>query len=318
MAPFLERAMGRVPACMDVGMKKFFCGPESFTPDLSPIVGEAPELRGYFIAAGLNSIGILTGPGVGRAVAHWIVDGAPDVDVTAMHPARLQSYQATAAYRGARVVESLGKVYKCHYPHRPTTSARNVRRSPLHDRLAAARACFREVSGWEGADWYAKPGQPAEVGDLSWGRHHWWDNWAAEHAACRTGAALIDMSFMAKFLVQGPGAGALLDRICTARVDGTPGTITYTQMLSDRGTLEADLTVTKLGVSALLGGEGSFLVVATDTAQRHVESLLRRAIADGASGGGYAAVTDVTGGWAQINVQGPRSRDVLAAATDTD
>ena len=100
--------------CLQVGAKKLFCGPESFTPDLSPIVGEVPELRGYHVAAGMNSIGILTGGGIGRVLAHSIVNGAPDVDVTAMLPARLQPYQATPTYRGARVVESLGKVPQCY------------------------------------------------------------------------------------------------------------------------------------------------------------------------------------------------------------
>ena len=157
-------------------------------------------------------------------------------------------------------------MYKCHYPHRPTLTARGVRRSPLHDRLAARGACFRDVSGWEGADWFAAPGQAAELGELSWGRHpNWWGRWAAEHAACRDACVLLDMSFMSKFLVRGRDAGALLDWLATARVDGSEGTITYTQLLSPRGTLEADLTITKLpadcaGVGGL-GGEPGFLVV---------------------------------------------------------
>ena len=346
-----------------MGAKKLFCGPESFTPDLSPIVGEvrraaprraaryvrppslttaqAPELRHYYVAAGLNSIGILTGPGVGRVLAHQIVHKYADVDITAMAPARLQPFQATPAYRAARVVESLGKVYKCHYPHRPTLTARGVRRSPLHDRLAARGAYFRDVSGWEGADWYAGVGASPELGELSWGRHEgWWGRWAAEHAACREGCVLIDMSFMSKFLVRGRAAGALLDWLATARVDGPEGVITYTQLLSPRGTLEADLTVTKLPRGAGVGGmgePGGFLVVATDTAHRHVESLLRRAADDWGGGGDFAgggfgggggggahggaaaaSVTDVTGAYAQINLQGPASRALLARLTSAD
>ena len=323
MAPFLEAAMNRVPTSLAVGAKKLFCGPESFTPDLSPIVGEAPELRNYFIAAGMNSIGILTGGGIGRCVAHMIVDGKPDLDITAMDPARLQPYQTTPTYRGARVIESLGKVYKCHYPHRPTTSARNAKRSPLHDRLADQGAFFREVSRWEGADWYAGPGQTPELGVLSWGRPPWFHIWEAEHTACREGVVLIDMSFMSKFLVQGVDAGQVLNWLCTADVDGEPGTISYTQLLAPHGTLEADLTVTKLCNRAPLGGGGigrehgcnGYLVVATDTAHRRVESLLRRGIEDSDA---RAVVTDVTGGWAQINLQGPRSRDLLSRLTSID
>ena len=175
-------------------------------------------------------------------------------------------------------------------------------------------AYFRDVSGWEGADWYAGAGRTAQLGKLTWGRHAWFDQWAREHQACREGVVLIDMSFMSKFLVQGRDAGRVLDYLCTARVDGSSGVITYTQMLSPRGTLLADLTVTKL--PALPTGEpDAFLVVATDTAHRHVESLLRRGIADYGDGGAFATVSDVTGGYAQLNLQGPRSRELLATVT---
>jgi len=319
MAPFLETAMGRVPRCLEVGAKKLFCGPESFTPDLSPIVGEAPELKNYYVAAGMNSIGILTGGGIGRVVAQNIVDGHPDVDVTAMLPARLQPYQATPAYRGARVVESLGKVYKCHYPNRPTETARGAKRSPLHEKHAARGAYFRDVSGWQGVDYYAdlSAGEKPEAGPLTWGRPSWFSRWAAEHKACREACVLIDMSFMSKFRVQGPDAGAVLDRLVTSRVGAVPaGVITYTQMLSERGTLEADLTVTKLPDGAG-GAAGGFMVVATDTAHRHVEALLQRGIEREAPKG-FAVVTDVTGAYAQINLQGPKSRQLLSALTSCD
>ena len=306
MGPYLEKAMARVPASMEVGIRTFFCGPESFTPDLSPVVGESPEVRGYFVAAGLNSIGILTGGGIGRAIATWIVDGLPDIDVTGMNIDRLHPYQLAPEYRASRTVESLGMVYQTHFPGKSMKTARGIKRSPVHDRLAAQGAYFRDVSGWEGADWYAGAGQIADPGELSWGRQRWFDQWAKEHRAVREGVGLMDMSFMAKFRVQGPDAGAVLDRLSTARVDGEPGTITYTQWLNDGGTLEADLTVTKLG-------DGDFLVVASDTAHRHVETMLARALE-----GRQGWVTDVTSGLAQINIQGPRSRELLQSITSTD
>jgi 4-methylaminobutanoate oxidase (formaldehyde-forming) len=306
MGPYLEKAMARVPASMEVGIRTFFCGPESFTPDLSPVVGESPEVRGYFVAAGLNSIGILTGGGIGRAIATWIVDGLPDIDVTGMNIDRLHPYQLAPEYRATRTVESLGMVYQTHFPGKSMQTARGIKRSPVHDRLAAQGAYFRDVSGWEGADWYAGPGETAKVEKLTWGRQNWFDTWAREHRAIREGVGLMDMSFMAKFRVQGPDAGAVLDRMSTNRVDGEPGVITYTQWLNDGGTLEADLTVTKLG-------EGDFLVVASDTAHRHVETMLKRAL-DGYRGW----VTDVTSGLAQINIQGPRSRELLQSLTQAD
>lgn len=304
MGPYVEAAMSRVPASLDCGIRTFFCGPESFTPDLSPIVGPAPELDGYFVAAGLNSIGILTGGGIGRLVAHWVVDGDPGADVTGITPARLQPYQTTPAYRRSRTVESLGMVYRCHYPNLSMMTARGVRRSPLHDRLSDAGAWFKDVSGWEGAHWYAGQGRRPDPGPLTWGRPTWWGNWADEHRACRERAVLIDMSFMAKFLVQGRGAGRALDRICANRIDGEAGRITYTQCLDERGLVQADLTVTKLD-------DDRFLVVATDTAHRHVEAHLRRHLPD-------AVVTDVTAGLAMIDLQGPESRSVLAAVSAAD
>lgn len=306
MGPYVERAMSRVPISSEIGIHTFFCGPESFTPDLAPVVGEAPELRGYFVCAGLNSIGILTGGGLGRVMANWVMTGQPDVDVTGMGIDRLHRYQSNPEYRRTRTVESLGMVYQCHYPNRSMQTARGAKRSPLHDRLAAEGAYFKDVSGWEGADWYAGRGNAADPGALTWRRPAFWSQWEAEHRACREGVIVMDMSFMSKFRVQGRDAGTVLERLSANAVDGDPGMITYTQWLNEAGTLEADLTVTKLG-------DDDFFVVATDTAHRHVETRLRRH-----AGPHHAFVTDVTSGLAQINVQGPRSRELLQSITSAD
>ncbi len=308
MGPYLEKTMARVPVTEHTGIKKFFCGPESFTPDLLPIVGEAPELRNFFVAAGLNSIGILTGGGIGRAVAQWIIDGSPDIDVTGINIDRLHPYQANPEYRATRTVESLGLVYATHYPFRPTKSARGARLSPVYHRLAERGAYFRDVSGWEGADWYAPPGVTPDPGELSWERPPWFEFWAAEHHATREGVIVMDMSFMAKFLVQGRDAARELERISANQVAAEPGRITYTQWLSKKGTLEADLTVTMLA-------DDEFLVVASDTAHRHAHTWMRRHFAENDA---RAVVTDVTSGFAQLNVQGPRSRELLKTVTSAD
>jgi 4-methylaminobutanoate oxidase (formaldehyde-forming) len=305
MAPYLERAMARIPVSVEAGIRTFFCGPESFTPDLQPIVGEAPELKNYFVAAGLNSIGILTGGGIGRALAHWIVEGRPDVDVTGFNIDRLHPYQRNPEYRAARTIESLGMVYETHYPGRSMRTARGAKLSPLHERLAAQRAYFRDVNGWESPDWYAPPTVEPAAEKLSWGRQNWFPYWEAEHRAARDGVILMDMSFMANFLVQGRDAGRELERVSANRVDGDAGVVTYTQWLNEGGTIEADLTVTKLS-------EDRFWVVASDTAHRHVEAWMREHF------DGHAFVTDVTSGYAQINVQGPRSRALLASVTSHD
>jgi len=307
MGPYLEKAMNRVPISLKLGVKKFFCGPESFTPDLRPIVGEAPELKNYFVAAGLNSVGILTGGGLGRVVANWIMTGEPGVDVTGFNIDRLHRYQNNPEYRRERTVESLGLVYRCHYPTMSPQTARGAKKSPFHDRLAAAGAYFKDVSGWEGPDWYAPAGVEPKVKELCWGRHNWFPYWEAEHKAAREGVIVMDMSFMSKFLVQGRDAGKLLNRVSANNVNGECGVITYTQWLNDRGKLEADLTVTKLA-------EDKFFVVVTDTMHRHAETWMKRHVAENE----FVTVTDVTSGYGQLNVQGPRSRELLQSITTTD
>jgi 4-methylaminobutanoate oxidase (formaldehyde-forming) len=307
MTPFLQRAMSRIPVTSEVGIKKFFCGPESFTPDLRPIVGEAPELQGYFVVAGLNSVGVLTGGGLGRVVANWIVTGTPDVDVTGFNIDRLHAYQANPEYRRQRTIESLGLVYKCHYPTMSLGTARGVRKSPFHERLAAAGAYFKEVSGWESPDWFGEPGSEPDPGPLSWGRQTWFPRWEAEHHAARQSVVVMDMSFMGKFWVQGRDAGAILNRISGNDVDGVRGKITYTQWMNPSGKLEADLTVTKLA-------DDRFFVVVTDTMVRHAEVWMKRHIPEGA----HAFVTEVTSAFAQLNVQGPRSRELLQSITSAD
>ena len=307
MTPFLEKAMSRVPVTLEIGVKKFFCGPESFTADLKPIIGEAPELRNYFVAAGLNSIGIITGPGLGRMMAHWIINGNPDVDITGFNIDRLHPYQNTPEYRKHRTVESLGMVYKCHYPTKSYKTARGAKKSPFHERLAAQGAYFKDVSGWEGADWYAPPGFEPQVDKLSWGRENWFPWWEAEHKAARQGVILMDMSFMSKFLVQGRDAGKVLNYVSANHVDGQANQITYTQWLNQDGKLEADLTVTKLE-------DDKYLVIVTDTMHRHAETWLKRHISET----DHAFVTDVTSAYGQLNIQGPKSRELLQSITTVD
>ncbi len=307
MTPFLETAMRRIPVSMEAGIKKFFCGPESFTPDMGVAFGEAPELRNYFVAAGLNSIGIITGGGLGKVMAQWITTGDPGVDITCMNVDRFHPYQCNPDYRRTRVVETLGLVYACHYPTRVPETARDCKRSPFHESLRKAGAFFTDVSGWESPAWYAPEGHEPKVDKLSWGRQNWFSWWAEEHTACREGVVAMDMSFMGKFLVQGRDAGKVLDHISANSVDRPVETITYTQWLNEFGKLEADVTVTKQT-------EDKFLVVVTDTMHRHVETWLRRHVPDDA----HCFVTDITSGIGQLNVQGPRSRELLQSITSVD
>jgi len=307
MGPFVEKAISRVPVIQDLGIKTFFCGPESFTADLAPIVGEAPELKNYFVAAGLNSVGIIMGPGFGRAMAHWITTGRPDVDITGFNISRLHSYQNNPDYRRHRTVESLGMVYQCHYPFKSMKTARGAKKSPFYDRLKAEGAYFRDVSGWESADWFAPAGNDAKIEKHSWGREAWFAHWEAEHRAARENVSLMDMSFMPKFTVKGRDAGKVLDKLSANDVDLAANRVTYTPWLNEAGKLEIDLTVAKLD-------DEKFMVVVTDTMHRHAETRLKRHIPEDA----HAFATDMTSAFAQLNIQGPRSRELLQTVTEAD
>ncbi len=305
VAPFVEKAMSRVPVVETAGIRTFFCGPESFTPDLSPAVGEAPGIHGYFVCAGLNSVGILSAGGLGRVLAHWVLSGRPDVDVTGIDVARFRDWQLDPRHRAERTAEVLGTVYAAHPPGVQLASSRGVFRSPLHDRLVGAGAYLRDVSGWESAAWYAGPGEQPTA-EPGWGRAPWFEHWEAEHRAVREACGLFDMSFMSKLAVRGPDALAVLDRLSAGDLS-VDGRITYTQWLGEDAGVDADVTVTRLAPEDLL-------VVASDTAHGPVSGMLRRGLGDA-----DATVSDVTEELALLSLQGPASRDVLAAlAPGTD
>jgi glycine cleavage system aminomethyltransferase T len=309
MGIYIEDAMSRVPETLTVGAKKFFCGPESFTPDGNPIIGESPELQNYFVAAGLNSIGILTGGGIGKLMARWIRDKHPpiDVDVTGINIDRFHKYQRNPKYRADRVGEVLGETYKVNFPDHNFKTCRNVKRSVLHHRLQEMNAHFRNVSGWESPSWYAPAGIEPVIDEEHFGRQSFFKFWESEHLACRENVVIFDMSFMSKFLVQGNDAGIFLNHLSTANVDGDYGKITYTQWLNEQGYMEADLTVTKLD-------DDKFLVVATDTMHNHVFTHMKKRLTTN----DHVFVNDVTGSFAQLNIQGPNSRNLLQSITSFD
>ncbi len=308
MTPYLEKAMWRYPGLDGVGVRKFFCGPESFTPDVHPLLGPAPEVEGVFVAAGMNSLGILSGGGAGSVVAQWIVDGRAPVDVTHYSVERALPYETTRRFRGERVVESLGVLFGDGvWPTFQWRSGRGVRRSVLHDKLAALGARFGQSAGWEYPLWFAGPEASATAAPSSWERAPSFPYVAEEHRAVREAVGVMDMSLMSKFLVQGPDAGAVLNRLSVSEVDGEAGRVVYTQWCDVDGGLLADLTVTKLD-------EGRFLVVSSDVIHRRVESMLQREPREGE----FAVTTDVTPGTTLLSVQGPAARDLLASLSPDD
>ena len=307
VGPYLGAALERIPSLSEVGVRLFFCGPESFTPDVRPMLGPAPELDGYFVAAGMNSLGILMGGGVGNVLAHWIVDGVPPVDVTGYAIDRAAGHETSRRFRAERTVEQLGVLFgDAVWPAWKPGSARDVRRSVLHDRLVAAGGHFNTSVGWEFAEWYDTDGEhPATT--LDYARQASFEIVGREHRAVRADVGVLDMSLMAKFLVQGPSAAAVLDRLSVSVVDREVGRLVYTQWLNAAGGIATDLTVTRLG-------EEKFLVVTSDLIHRRVEPMIRRET----RAGEFVTVTDITSGTTLLSVQGPKSRTLLSRLTDAD
>ena len=305
MMPHLELAMKRIPAVREAGIHKFFCGPESFTPDMESLMGEAPELKNYYVAAGFNSLGILFGGGAGQVLAQWIVDGYPPVDVSGIDIARMMPFQNNPKYLHDRTVELLGWQY-ISWPNLQPETARGARRSAIYDRLAEAGAYYGSTVGWEYPDWFTPPGVEPKV-EYSWGRQNWFEYVANEHRAAREDVILMDLTHMTKLLVQGRDAEKVLNRICANNVAVPIGRIVYTQWLNERGTMEADMTVTRLA-------EDVYLLVLVDAIQVHCETWLKRHIPPDA----HIFVTDVTSGYNILNVQGPKSRQLISGLTSAD
>ena len=307
LAPFLEYAMEILPGLENVGVRKLFTGPESFTPDNGFLMGEAPELANFFVAAGFNSLGILTGAGAGSIVASWIADGVPPIDVTDVDIARMSPFQTNRPYLAERSVELLGRLHSTgSWPHSHPTTARNVKRSVIHERLEKAGAHFGESSGWESASWFAPVDADIEF-KFTYARQDWFEFHAAEHRAVRSAVALFDLSSMSKFLVQGPDAEATLNLLSGNNIAVPVGQCVYTQWMNARGGIQADVTVTRLA-------EDRFLVVAAEMFHRRVEAMLHR----GSAVDARVQVTDVTSGYTLLSVQGPGARDLLSEVTLAD
>ncbi|MDH3380397.1 MAG: FAD-dependent oxidoreductase, partial [Gammaproteobacteria bacterium] len=304
--PVLQNALHRVPSLGQTGIQTFFCGPESFTPDNRYYLGEAPELKNFFVAAGFNSIGIQSSGGAGKVLAEWIDAGHPPLDIWDVDIRRVLPFQGNARYLKERTTEALGLLYAMHWPFRQVESARPARCSPLHDRLAKHGACFGETQGWERANWFATDGASPEY-EYSYGRQNWFEYSAAEHRAVRENVGLFEQTSFAKFQLQGRDVLAVLQQVCANDMEVPIGKLVYTQWLNDRGGIEADLTVTRVADDCF------FIVTAAATQRRDFHWLQSRIPADS-----HAVLTDITSAYAVLSVMGPNARRLLAPLTPTD
>ncbi|MEM9356542.1 MAG: FAD-dependent oxidoreductase [Pseudomonadota bacterium] len=303
--PILEKAIQRFPLLEETGIHTFFNGPESFTPDNAYHLGEASNLRNFFVCAGFNSIGIQSSGGAGMVLAHWMEHGYPPFDVSDVDIRRMQAFQGNRTYLYERAKESLGLLYADHFPYRQMATARGVRRSPFHAQLKAEGAVFGEFAGWERANWFAQPGQEREY-RYSWKRQNWFDNQRDEHLAVRNNVGMYDMSSFGKIRVEGPDAEAFLQYVCGNDVAVPPGKIVYTQFLNARGGIEADVTVTRLSETAYV------VITPAATVQRELSWMNQH------KGDFRIAIVDVTSGEGVLAVMGPNARELLAKVSSHD
>lgn len=303
---FMECGFSRFPVLEEAQIRHLQVSAESFTPDNAFMVGEVPGVKNLLVGCGMNSVGIASSAGTGRALAQWIKQGYPEEQLWPVDVRRYFPWQRNARYLHDRAVESVGILYEHHYPNRQRTTARPVIFSPLHDRLKEHGACFSQIAGWERADWFAPEGvTPGH--EYSWGRPNWFAHQQAEHLAIRHGVGLYDLTSMGKFLVQGRDAEAVLQYLCTNDISGPIGTTTYTPMVNERGGYELDITVTRMTEDSY------FIVTAAGTVVRDFDYIKRRIPGDA-----ICTIADVTHGYAMLAVMGPKSRDLLSKLTGDD
>ena len=302
--PILEKAIKRFPYLETPGIHTFFNGPESFTADDRYLLGESPELKNFFVAAGFNSVGIQSAGGAGKVLADWMDQGNSQMDLWDVDIRRVQPFQNNRNYLRERVSETLGLLYADHFPYRQVETARNIRLSPLHHQLKKLGACFGESSGWERANWFL-PGKELKKGTApqykySWKRQNWFQYNANEHNAIRNKVGLFDMSSFGKIKVIGKDAEDVLQRIAANDVAIEPGKMLYTQFLNKKGCVEADVTITRLSLEEFL------IVTPADTILRDI-NWINNHIPDNAN----TIAIDVTSSEAVITIMGPESRNFL-------
>ena len=301
--PILEKAMERMPMLQEAGIQLFFNGPESFTPDNRYYLGETPEVKNIFVAAGFNSQGILSSGGVGKITAEWVLNGRTKTSMQSVDIRRVMPFMSNRAFLGERIKETLGLLLSTHWPGKQMKTARGIRRLALHDQLIAAGAAMGERSGWEQPIFYGEPGSKPEF-EYSFGRPGWFENAKRESLAIQNDVALIDNSNFAKFIVDGPDSVSALNYICAGNIDKPVGALIYTQWLNESGGIEADITVTRLS-------ETKFMVLTGGPMQVRDFTWLTKHLPKSKNVWTY----DVTNAWSMLSIMGPKSRALLSKLT---
>jgi len=299
-------AVERVPALENAGIRKLMNGPESFTPDGNFILGEAPEVKNYFVGAGFNAFGIAAAGGAGKALAEWILAGEPPMDLWVVDIRRFSNLHQNEDWVRNRTLELYGKHYTLSWPHEEHESGRPVLTSPIYEILKEQGACFGSKLGWERPNWFAPEEETAQ--DIySYGRQNWFPHVGEEHRAVRERVALFDQSSFAKFRIIGTDAEKALNRICANNVAKPSGALTYTQMLNSKGGIECDLTVARLA-------KDEFYLVSGTGFRTHDSAWIRSQFLPDEK----VELHDITEEWATFSLMGPLAREVLAQVTEND
>jgi len=303
---FVLPAAERLPILNEIGIRTVINGAIPISPDGEPILGLAPERDNFYVACGFTS-GIAASGGAGKAMAEWIVEGAPSLDLWAFDVRRFGRHHMSARYLAERSVDSYWRYYQIHYPIEELESARGGRRSPLYETLKAQGAVFGSRFGWERPNWFARAGEETRDRPSFENRPNWFEAVGAECRAARERAVLIDQSSFSKFEIEGPAAFAALQRIAANDLDKPAGSLVYTQLCNERGGIEADLTFARLDENRF------YMVTGSAFGVRDIGWIRRHLPADGS-----VSIRDVTSAYATLNLGGPRARDILAAVADGD
>jgi 4-methylaminobutanoate oxidase (formaldehyde-forming) len=307
----LKGSIKRIPGLRDAELVKRVNGLESFTPDGEFILGEAPEVKGFWAACGFCAHGVSGAGGVGKMMAEWIIDGEPSLDLWHMDIRRFGAYTASRRYIASRVNEVYGTYYDISYPAQERSSARKLRLSQVYNRLEELGAVFGEKAGWERPNWFRTNERLAEGQNwptpYGWASRLWSPAVGAEHQATRERVALFDETSFSKLEVLGPGAAAFLQRITDNQMDQPIGAITYTQMLNERGGIECDLTITRLAADR-------FQVITGTAFGNHDLAWMRRHL----PGDGSVYINDITSSRCCLGLWGPLARALMQQVSEQD
>jgi 4-methylaminobutanoate oxidase (formaldehyde-forming) len=301
----MQSALHRMPRLDTAQVKMLLNGPESFTLDGNFLLGEAPELRGFFVCAGFNSAGIANSGGAGRLIAEWLTQGEPPFDVWDVDIRRFAPFHVNRRHLADRTVETLGLHYAMRWPREELVTVRPLRRSPLYDRLKAKGAVFGTKLNWERANYFLRDGapEPAPTFDAP----GWLPYALEEQRACREDVVVFDQTSFAKFVLKGRDALAVLERLCANRVDVAIGRIVYTAMLNERGGFESDVTITRLAQNEF------FILTGSAQATRDFAWIERHIGEDQ-----HAALVDVTSAWCVVSLMGPNAEALLRTLSRDD